>query len=63
MLASKDFPILSCDKAADFMECVWQLTAYTYSSGIFGYVTQMTNQNAKFFLVIFGIGAKVCTWS
>ena len=34
MLASKDFPILSCDKAADFMECVWQLTAYTYPESI-----------------------------
>eukprot|EP00092_Neocalanus_flemingeri_P015764 GFUD01017066.1.p1 GENE.GFUD01017066.1~~GFUD01017066.1.p1 ORF type:complete len:2079 (+),score=577.03 GFUD01017066.1:73-6309(+) len=33
-LASKDFPILSCDKAKDFMECVWQLTAYTYPESI-----------------------------
>ena len=34
MLATKDFPILTCDKAADFMECVWQLTAYTYPESI-----------------------------
>ena len=34
LLASKDFPVLSCDKAADFMECVWQLTAYTYPESI-----------------------------
>ena len=33
-LASKEFPILSCDKAKDFMECVWQLTAYTYPESI-----------------------------
>ena len=34
VLAGKDFPILTCDKAADFMECVWQLTAYTYPESI-----------------------------
>ena len=34
VLATKDFPILSCDKAGDFMECVWQLTAYTYPETI-----------------------------
>ena len=28
-LACNDFPILVCDKAKDFMECVWQLTTYT----------------------------------
>ena len=33
-LASNDFPILTCDKAKDFMECVWQLTAYTYPESI-----------------------------
>ena len=34
VLAGKDFPILTCDKAGDFMECVWQLTAYTYPESI-----------------------------
>ena len=33
-LAGNDFPILNCDKAKDFMECVWQLTAYTYPESI-----------------------------
>ena len=34
VLAGKEFPILSCDKAGDFMECVWQLTAYTFPESI-----------------------------
>ena len=34
VLAGKDFPILTCDKAGDFMECVWQLTTYTYPESI-----------------------------
>ena len=33
-LAGNDFPILNCDKAKDFMECVWQLTTYTYPESI-----------------------------
>ena len=34
MLSSPDFQILTCNKAGDFMECVWQLTAYTYPESI-----------------------------
>ena len=33
-LASKDFPVLYSDKAKDFRECVWNLTAYTFPETI-----------------------------
>ena len=33
-LAGNDFPILVCDEAKRFMECVWQLTTYTYPESI-----------------------------
>ena len=33
-LASKDFPVLYSDKAKDFRECVWNLTAYTFPESI-----------------------------
>ena len=33
-LAAKEFPILHSDKAKQFMECVWELTAYTYPETI-----------------------------
>ena len=33
-LASKEFPILSCTKAKDFMDWMWSLTEYTYPDTI-----------------------------
>ena len=33
-LVSKEFPILHSEKAKQFMECVWELTAYTYPETI-----------------------------
>ena len=33
-LASEDFPILSSDKVQEVMECLFQLTAYTYPETI-----------------------------
>ena len=33
-LAGNDLPILACHKAKEFMECVWQLTKYTYPESI-----------------------------
>jgi len=33
-LAAKDFPVLYSDKAKDFRECVWNLTAYTFPETI-----------------------------
>ena len=33
-LAGNDLPILACQKASEFNECVWQLTKYTYPESI-----------------------------
>ena len=33
-LATQDFPVLHSDKAKDFRECVWNLTAYTFPETI-----------------------------